>query len=287
MDKPSTHKESSIEESILEEKNKELFPEKILEILLPFKKEIEEANKKWSDSLKSFAEKMWVAREGYNNLPKTFEAMSYDKIMQKEKKGKTIIWIGWPWASGKNTVKEMLSETKMVINTTTRDQRQNEVDGVHYHFMSEEDFQKQKDDGAFLSTTHRPWRGNYGIKKSEILDMVKDTKALVIEENPETIFQISEKLKELDNDCRTVLVYILPPDPIIFHLASRLANRSLTSWESPQSLLDTVLWDRQHQEFLSVLNLMDKMDVFFVVNDVPQRAKDLIESIYIVPEEKA
>jgi hypothetical protein len=58
---------------------------------------------------------------------------------------------------------------------------------------------------------------------------MKDNKAFVIEENPETIFQVSEKLKEIDNDSRMILVYILPPDPIIFNLSSRLAKRSLTS----------------------------------------------------------
>jgi hypothetical protein len=31
---------------------------------------------------------------------------------------------------------------------------------------------------------------------------------------------------------------------------------------------------------------MDKMDVLFVVNDKPQRAKELIESIYLEPNKK-
>jgi len=52
----------------------------------------------------------------------------------------------------------MLSEVKMVINTTTRAQRQNETEGVHYNFLNEEQFQKSKDNGDFLSTTNRPGR---------------------------------------------------------------------------------------------------------------------------------
>ncbi|MEI6118184.1 MAG: hypothetical protein WCP92_02835 [bacterium] len=71
---------------ILEEQNKELFPEEILTILLPFKSQIEQANKKRSDSLKEFAEKIGVPAEKYNNLPKAFEAITYDRIMHKEKK---------------------------------------------------------------------------------------------------------------------------------------------------------------------------------------------------------
>lgn len=39
----------------------------------------------------------------------------------------------------------MLAGVKMVINTTTREQRKNETEGVHYNFLSEEEFQKSKD----------------------------------------------------------------------------------------------------------------------------------------------
>ncbi|MFA7298561.1 MAG: hypothetical protein WC010_02845 [Candidatus Absconditabacterales bacterium] len=286
MNNAPTFDETPTNNNILEGQNKDLFPEEILTILLPFKAQIEQANKKRSDSLKEFAQKIDVPAENYNNLPKAFEDITYSKIIEKEKKGKTIMGICGPGASGKNTVKEMLSEVKMVINTTTRAQRQNETEGVHYNFLNEEQFQKSKDNGDFLSTTNRPGRGNYGIRKNDILGTMKDNKAFVIEENPETIFQVSEKLKEIDDDCRIVLIYILPPDPIIFNLSSRLAKRSLTSGESADSLLDTVLGERQHEEFLSVLKLMDKMDVLFVVNDKPQRAKELIESIYLEPNKE-
>lgn len=286
MNNAPTFDETPTNNNILEGQNKDLFPEEILTILLPFKAQIEQANKKRSDSLKEFAQKIDVPAENYNNLPKAFEDITYSKIIEKEKKWKTIMGICGPGASWKNTVKEMLSEVKMVINTTTRAQRQNETEGVHYNFLNEEQFQKSKDNGDFLSTTNRPGRWNYGIRKNDILGTMKDNKAFVIEENPETIFQVSEKLKEIDDDCRIVLIYILPPDPIIFNLSSRLAKRSLTSWESADSLLDTVLWERQHEEFLSVLKLMDKMDVLFVVNDKPQRAKELIESIYLEPNKE-
>ena len=85
MNKPTTADEVSTN-NILENQNKELFPEKILNILLPFKVQIEQANKQRADSLKEFAKKIDVPAENYNNLPKAFEAITYDKIMKKEKK---------------------------------------------------------------------------------------------------------------------------------------------------------------------------------------------------------
>lgn len=258
-----------------------VFSPEIETILNPFKKEIMEVNEKWEASLQSFAKKLNIPKEKYTNLPKAFEEATYERIKEKWKAEKTVIGICWPGASGKNTVKEMLSDVKMVINTTTRAQRNNETQDVHYHFFSEEDFQKDKEAWKFLTTTYREWRGNYGIQKEDILWSMKENSTFIIEENPETIFKVSEELKKIDTSYSSILVYILPPSPIIVTLASRLAKRSLTSWESPQSLLDTVLWDRQHDEFLSVLNLMEKMNVLFVVNDTPSRAKEVIESLYL------
>lgn len=282
MNKVSNAQDDNIlSANITKNENQFTFSEDVLSVLIPFKSQIEQSNKKRSDSLKEFAKKINVSPENYNDLPKAFEAITYDKIIKKEKIGKIIMGICWPGASWKNTIKEMLSEVTMIINTTTREQRKNEVEWVHYNFLSEDAFQKSKDNWEFLSTTNRPGRWNYWIRKNDILWTMQDSNAFVVEENPETIFQISEKLKQMNNNSLMILVYILPPDPIIFNLSSRLAKRSISSWESAESLLDTVLWERQHQEFLSVLNLIDKMDVLFVVNDQPKRAKELIESIYL------
>jgi hypothetical protein len=85
MNKTSNFDEN-LQDTILEEKNKDLFPEEILSLLLPFKSQIEQANKKRSDSLKEFAQKIGVPAEKYNNLPKAFEVITYDKLLQKEKK---------------------------------------------------------------------------------------------------------------------------------------------------------------------------------------------------------
>jgi len=86
MNNAPTFDETPTNNNILEGQNKDLFPEEILTILLPFKAQIEQANKKRSDSLKEFAQKIDVPAENYNNLPKAFEDITYSKIIEKEKK---------------------------------------------------------------------------------------------------------------------------------------------------------------------------------------------------------
>lgn len=75
-------------------------------------------------------------------------------------------------ASGKTEVAKRLGclfGMKKVVTHTTRPPRPNEVDGVDYHFVSEEEFKKLKDEGAFAETTL--YNGyHYGTSKKEIAD---------------------------------------------------------------------------------------------------------------------
>ena len=66
----------------------------------------------------------------------------------------TIVIIGKS-GSGKTTLAKYLEEIKgfrRIITYTTRPIRENEVDGVDYHFLSQEEFNKRKEDGFFAET---------------------------------------------------------------------------------------------------------------------------------------
>lgn len=76
-----------------------------------------------------------------------------------------LIIIG-PSGAGKTKVTELLFRTQPVvkpISCTTRAARPGEVNGIHYHFLSEEDFQKGVDAGDFIE--HAQYAGNrYGTR---------------------------------------------------------------------------------------------------------------------------
>lgn len=73
--------------------------------------------------------------------------------MSEAPKGKIVIIIG-PSGTGKSTliqrVKATFPELIESISYTTRPRRENEVDGVHYFFISKEQFFKMRDRGEFL-----------------------------------------------------------------------------------------------------------------------------------------
>lgn len=80
-----------------------------------------------------------------------------------------IVLVG-PSASGKSEVASMLIKKynmKRVVTCTTRNMRLGEIDGVHYHFLSKEEFLKKIDNDEFLEVTL--YNNNYyGTLKNEI-----------------------------------------------------------------------------------------------------------------------
>ena len=76
------------------------------------------------------------------------------------KKGKMLILVGES-GSGKSSIQEALSRefnVKKVVTYTTRPMRKGEIDGVSYHFVSEEKFQEMIRNGAFAEhASYRDW----------------------------------------------------------------------------------------------------------------------------------
>lgn len=75
-------------------------------------------------------------------------------------------------ASGKSSIEKYLVDNykyKKVITYTTRPPRDGEIDGVDYHFVSDEEFRKLKDKLFFVETAvYRGWY--YGTAKEDCTD---------------------------------------------------------------------------------------------------------------------
>ena len=75
-------------------------------------------------------------------------------------------------ASGKTEIANELKrnyEMKKIITYTTRPMRVNEVNGVDYHFVDEEEFLKLKNNNFFIETTY--FNGYYyGSSKNDVKD---------------------------------------------------------------------------------------------------------------------
>jgi guanylate kinase len=83
-----------------------------------------------------------------------------------------LIILAGPSGSGKSTIidrllKESRLPLRLSVSATTRAPRPYEQNGVHYYFWTNEQFEKQRQDGAFLeqATVHGQW---YGTLRSEV-----------------------------------------------------------------------------------------------------------------------
>lgn len=97
------------------------------------------------------------------------------------KRGIFVVVLG-PTGSGKSSllkhVHEVYPEIVFPTSCTTRIMRAGEVDGDHYHFLSETEFKKRVDEGAFLEWAE--YGGNYyGTPKAQITDAVSEGKIAI------------------------------------------------------------------------------------------------------------
>ena len=94
-----------------------------------------------------------------------------------------IYIISGPSGVGKDTVIEQLREAfpkaQYVVTATTRPMRVGEIDGVHYKFMSKEDFVAGIDADAFIENA-LVYENHYGVPKQPILDGLAEGRDVII-----------------------------------------------------------------------------------------------------------
>lgn len=114
-----------------------------------------------------------------------------------------------PSGAGKTTMTRMLLDTdpdvSLSVSCTTRQMRPGEVDGVHYHFISKDDFKSMLADGEFLE--HTKIHGNYyGTPKKHVLSAMQDGRDVLFDIDTPGVDQLA-RFSKTD----LVSVFILPP----------------------------------------------------------------------------
>ncbi|MFT5659491.1 MAG: guanylate kinase [Sulfurimonas sp.] len=138
-----------------------------------------------------------------------------------------ILVLSGPSGAGKSTllkkVIDDIGECYFSISTTTRDIRDGEVDGIDYHYVSKESFQKDIEDDMFLEYANV--HGNYyGTSIRPVRKALKDSKLVIFDIDVQGNAVVTNRLGDI-----TTSVFISPPT--LSQLKERLEGRKTDSQE--------------------------------------------------------
>ena len=137
--------------------------------------------------------------------------------------------ISAPSGTGKTSLiykildEQLASKTKLGISCTTREKRENEEEGVSYFFLSEEEFNRNIEEGNFLEFAE-VFGNLYGTPKDWVVSTISEGFDVILELDVQGAVQV----KNTYPDAKTI--FIIPPS--YEDLKNRLIKRDQDSVET-------------------------------------------------------
>ena len=132
----------------------------------------------------------------------------------------TLYIVSAPSGAGKTSLLSKLvpldDKLKLSVSHTTRAARPGEENGVHYHFVSVEEFEAEVEKGAFLESAN-VFGNYYGTSEHSIREQLSHGFDVILEIDWQGARQVRERVKE------AISVFILPPT--VEALRERLSDR--------------------------------------------------------------
>ena len=178
-------------------------------------------------------------------------------------KGKLVLYTGCSGV-GKGTIMKQLllrdPTLRLSVSNTTRDPREGEVHGVHYNFVSREEFLALADADGYIE--HAEYCGNlYGTPRRQVEELLEQGYNVFLEIEVQGGLQVMEKFPGV------LSIFILPPS--VEELENRLRGRGTETEEVIQKRL------REAENELAVAEKYQ----YRVVNDDLEKAVDEVLAI--------
>lgn len=169
-----------------------------------------------------------------------------------------------PTAVGKGTVAAYIREhhpdIRLSVSATTRPARPGETDGVHYHFVTDEQFDRMLADGDFIewATVHNAYR--YGTPRRAVEQAASRGEQMLLEIDLQGARQVGVAMPDAK------FVFLAPPS--WDELVRRLQGRGTESAEEQHRRLETAKIE---------LAAADEFDEIIVNDTVEQAAERLVQ----------
>ena len=180
-----------------------------------------------------------------------------------------LVVISGPSGAGKSTIVRRLADAcsvplRLSVSATTRKPRPGEIDGVHYHFLTKEQFAERRARGEFLECKEVFGCGDwYGTPESEVEAGFAEGRWMLLEIDVEGAMSVLERFPE------AITIFLHAGS--IEEMERRLRDRSTETEESIHRRLETASREMQYM----------KRYTHEVVNHTPEEAIDEICGILL------
>lgn len=170
-----------------------------------------------------------------------------------------MLVISSPSGAGKSTIARNLMERDrqigMSVSVTTRQRRQSEIEGVHYNFVSQREFERMRDSDSLLEWAEV--HGNfYGTPRDPVELAMSEGRDMLFDIDWQGAQQLQDKMK-----ADVVSIFILPPT--MAELQSRLHRRAEDTEEVIQTRLANSRAEISHWREYDYVIVNDDLDAAF------------------------
>ncbi len=174
--------------------------------------------------------------------------------MIETRKGMLLV-ISGPSGTGKGTlIKRLMEEDDSLVfsvSATTRDPRPGEIDGVHYHFVTNAQYDELVAQNAFVE--HAKVHGNrYGTLRSEVYGRLEKGENVVLD------IDVQGALNVIATEKEKVSIFVLPPS--MKELRERLTGRGTETPEAVERRLHNAIWELSQRDKYQYLVINDDLD---------------------------
>ena len=174
--------------------------------------------------------------------------------MSEVRKGMLLV-ISGPSGTGKGTLIERLMKEDPTlvfsVSATTRAPRPGEIDGVHYHFVTNERYDELVAENAFVEYANV--HGNrYGTLRSEVYERLERGENVVLD------IDVQGALNVIASEKEKVSIFILPPSMKV--LRERLTGRGTETQEAIDRRLNNAIWELSQKDHYEYKVINDDLD---------------------------